>query len=99
MCNDDFGIKNRGKVALIRRALYCGKMGGHDYSVHMRACMKEVGFTSFQGDPDVWMRPAKKDGGTDIWEYFLLYTDDCLVISPRGRGRRFSVMKYILSSH
>ena len=88
MCNDDFGIKNRGKVALIRRALYGGKMAGHDYWVHMRACMKEVGFTSCQGDPDVWMQPAKKDDGTVVWEYFLLYTDDCLVISPRGRGEK-----------
>ena len=86
VCNDDFGIENRGKVALIRRALYGGKMAGHDYWVHMRACMKEIGFTSCQGDPDVWMRSSKKDDGTDVWEYFLLYTDDCLVISPKGRG-------------
>ena len=76
-------------------------MAGHDYLVHMRACMKEVGFTSCQSGPDIWMQPSKKDNGkdngTDIWEYFLLYTDDCLVVSPRGRGRRFCVMKYTLS--
>ena len=73
VCNDDFGIENRGKVALIRRALYGGKMAGHDDWVHMRACMKEIGFTSCQGDPNVWMRSSKKDDGTDVWEYFLLY--------------------------
>ena len=42
VCNDDFGIENRGKVALIRRALYGGKMTGHNYWVHM--CMYEGGW-------------------------------------------------------
>ena len=56
--------------------------------VHMHACMKEVSFTSCQEYPDVWMRPSKKDDGTDVLEYFLLYTDDCLVISLKGRGER-----------
>ena len=56
ICNDDFGIENRGKIALIRRALYGGKLVGHDYWIHMRACMKEIGFTSCQGDPDIWLR-------------------------------------------
>ena len=65
----------------------------------MRACMNEVGSTSCQGDPDVWMRPSKKYDGTDVWEYFLLYTDNCLVISPKGRGREYSVMKYTQNSH
>ena len=50
--------------------------------------MKEIGFTSCQGDPDVWMRECTKDDGSDCWEYFLLYTDDCLVISPKGRGEK-----------
>ena len=48
VCNDDFEIENRGNVALIRRALYGGKMAGHDYWVHMRACMKEIGFKGWQ---------------------------------------------------
>ena len=72
VCNDDFGIENREKVALIRRALYRAKMAGNDYWVHMRTCMKKIGFTSCQGDPDVWMRPLKKDDGTDVWQYFLV---------------------------
>ena len=72
VCNNDFGIKNRGEVALIRRALYGGKTAEYNYWVHMRSCMKEADFTSCQGDPDVWMRPSKKNDGTDVWEYFLL---------------------------
>ena len=30
--------------------------------------MKQIGFTSFQGDPDVKMRSLKKDDDTDVWE-------------------------------
>ena len=30
VCNDDFVIRNRGKVALIRGALYGGKMARYD---------------------------------------------------------------------
>ena len=53
VCNDDFGIENRGTSALIRRVLYGEKMTGHDYWVHIRSYMKEIGFTSCQGDPDI----------------------------------------------
>ena len=73
---------------MIRRALCGGKKAEHNYWIHMRASMKEVGFKSCQGDPDVGMRPSKKDDGTDVLEYFLLYTDDCLVISLKGREER-----------
>ena len=66
MFNDDFGIGNRGNVALIRRALYGGKMAGHNYWVQMRACIKDGGFKSYQGDHDVWIRPSKKDDCTDV---------------------------------
>ena len=69
-------------------------MAGYEYWVHMRACMKEISFTGCQWYPDVWMRPLKKNADTNVWEYFLLYTDNCLVISPKGRGGRFSIMKF-----
>ena len=59
--NDGFGIENRGKVTLICWALYCGKLARRDHWLHMRSCMKEIGFTSCQGDPDVWMKPCKKN--------------------------------------
>jgi len=42
---------------------------------------------SSRADPDVWMRQSvRKDGTTKYWEYVLLYTDDCLVISDRGES-------------
>ena len=72
-------------------------MAGHNFLVHIHSYMKEAGFVSCQGDPDVLAQPSKKDDGMDVWEYFLLYTDDYLVMIPKSRGRRFSIMKCIQS--
>ena len=47
--------------------------------------MKFLGFEYSQADPDVWMRESvQKHGSTKSYEYVLLYTYDCLVISDRG---------------
>ena len=43
--------------------------------------MEHLQFKSSRADPDVWIRPASRNDGTEYYEYFLLYTDDCLVIS------------------
>ncbi len=46
--------------------------------------MKHLGFKSCRADPDVWMRDAVKSDGHAYYEYCLLYTDDCLVVSHKG---------------
>ena len=48
--------------------------------------MDFLGFTSCPADPDVWMRAAIKSDGTPVWDYVLLYTDDCLVISENAES-------------
>ena len=48
--------------------------------------MEFLGFKSKGGDPDVWMRPATQKYGTEVYEYVLLYTDDCLVVSENSEG-------------
>ena len=65
---------------MIRRALYGGKSVGRDYWLHLRSCMKFLGFNPFKVDPDIWMRNNKRDDNTDYWEYVLLYVDDCLCL-------------------
>ena len=45
--------------------------------------MKHLNFKSCLADPDVWIRPAMSEGGLEYYEYVLLWTDDCLVISHR----------------
>ena len=46
--------------------------------------MEFLVFKSKGGDPDVWMRPATQKHGTEVYEYFLFYTDDCLVVSENA---------------
>ncbi|CAJ1966194.1 unnamed protein product [Cylindrotheca closterium] len=81
ICGPEFRLENVGKVALIHRALYGGKTAGRDFRNHLRACMHHLHFLSCPADPNVWMRPAMKDDGSEYWEYVLLYTDDALCVS------------------
>jgi hypothetical protein len=76
-------VENRGKVALIQRALYGGKSAGRN---HLRSCMHHIGFKSCPADPDAWMRSAIKSDGTDVYEYVLLYTDDALSIGVEAES-------------
>ena len=64
--------------------------------------MKFLGFEYSQADPDVWMREfVQKYGSTKYYEYVLLYTNDCLVISDQGEtmlskeiGKYFNLKEY-----
>ena len=58
--------------------------------------MNFIGFEYSQADLDVWMRESvQKCGSTKYYEYILLYTDDCLVISDRGENvLRMEIGKY-----
>jgi hypothetical protein len=84
ICGIEFGLEHIGKRALIVRALYGGKTSGSDFWKHLRSCMHHLKFTSCPADPDIWMREAQKDDGTQYWEYILLYCDDALVVSMNG---------------
>ena len=48
----EFGIENVGQIALIRQALYGGKVAGRDFWHHLQECMGRLGFTSSPADPD-----------------------------------------------
>ena len=82
-CGAEFGKENIGRKALIKRTLYGGKTAGRDFHNHLRECMQHIHFKSCLADPDVWMRPAVDLNGKEYYEYVLLWTDDCLVISHR----------------
>ena len=86
ICGPEFGLENKGKRALIVRALYGGKAAGRDFWHHLRSCMEHIGFKSKGGDPDVWMRPVTRSDGSQLYEYVLLYTDDCLVVSDNAES-------------
>ena len=48
--------------------------------------MEHLKFESSKADPDVWFRASKQKDGTPYYEYILLCTDDCLVISDNAES-------------
>ena len=46
-----------GMRSYIQGLVYGGKLAGADYWKHMRACMTNLDFSSYQGDQDVLRRP------------------------------------------
>lgn len=46
-------------------------------------------------NPDLWIRPEKRDDRSEYWEYILLYTDDALCVSKHPeRTLRREFIKY-----
>ena len=64
ICGPEFGLKNVGKVALIKRALYGGVSGRYFWN-HLSSCMDMLGFESCLVDPDIWIRAVTKPDGQD----------------------------------
>ena len=70
-----------GRQAKIVRSLYSLKSFGADFRNHLSDCMEHLVFFSCLGYDDVWRIPALKINCDEYWEYILLYSDDCPVIS------------------
>ena len=89
----EFGAEKVDRPAvLIVRALYGPNSSGAQWCDHMASTLREGGFVSCKGDPDVWMRPKVKPNGDKYWEYVLYYVDDNLCISH-------DVMDYLASKY
>jgi hypothetical protein len=85
ICGPEFGIENEGRVALIWRALYGGKVAGCDFWHHLQDSIGQLGFSSSCADPDVWLRLSEQSTGEEYYyKYVLLYVDNVLVISKNA---------------
>ena len=80
----EFGDE-KGQIFIVRRALYGLKSASAAFRSFMAKRFDELGFTSSHADPDVWLRPAKKQDGTEYYEYLISYVDDILCISEEAR--------------
>ena len=85
-CEAEFFLGDVGKVTLIRRALYGGKVIGRDFWYHLQSCMNDLAFKPSKAGSDVWFRLSKQANGDEYYEHVLLYVDDCLVISDRANS-------------
>jgi len=87
ICGQEFGEEHVGKRALIIRALYGLKSSGAAWRSHLADVIRdELNFTPCKADNDVWMRKATKPTGEKYYEYLLIHTDDCLVVSMNPKA-------------
>ena len=63
----EFG-ENKGKTAVIVRALYGLASSGASFRNHLADCICHLGYKSCQADPDLWYKPEVR--GEDNYKYF-----------------------------
>jgi Reverse transcriptase (RNA-dependent DNA polymerase) len=76
----EFGTK-KGKVLIIRKALYGLKSSGAAWRALFSSTLHELGYTPSKGNPDVYLHPAVKANGTQYCEMLLVCVDDILHIT------------------
>ena len=77
----EFG-PDKGKRALIVRALYGLSSAGASFGRHLADCMRALGYSSCKADADLWYKPmTRPDVNVPYYGYVLLYDDDCMAIS------------------
>ena len=60
ICGPEFGTENVGKVAIVVRAQYGGKMAGANFRDHLCDCMEHLSYISRLVDPDSWTKLGVK---------------------------------------
>ena len=75
----EFG-EEEGTFVLVKMALYGLKSSGAAIRSNLSGVLRNIGYISTKGDPDVWIRPAVKPDGTEYHEMVLWYVDNVLAI-------------------
>jgi hypothetical protein len=76
----EFGI-NAGKSAIIVRALYGLKSAGAAFCVHLASFMRQMGYTSYKADPDLWYKAETRPADNfRYFAYILCYVDNILCV-------------------
>jgi len=83
---DELGTQYAGRKAIISKALYGLKSSGRAFREYMAQILRDLGFTSSRGDPDMWLRPAKKATGEKVYEYAICYVDDIAFAGNDAKG-------------
>lgn len=82
ICGEElFGPSNKGKKAIVARALYGLRSAGNAWRHHFSSyILDELGFVSTKADPDVYRKPFSKSTGEKYYAYIIVYVDDILVV-------------------
>ena len=65
---------------LVKMVLYGLKSSGTEFRSKIAGVLRDIGYFSTKGDPNVWIRPAVKTDGTEYHEMVLCYVDNVLAI-------------------
>jgi hypothetical protein len=90
----EFGPNRKVKKAIVVWAFYGLKLASSSFRNHLASCLKQLGFTSSRGDPDVWFWPAQKSNGEEYYEYLFVYRDDILAIGVDPNDILMKLNKY-----
>jgi hypothetical protein len=91
VAGDEFG-DDKGKRALLLRALYGFKSSGASWPAHIAHNLTDMNFTPSHGELDVWMRMAfNQTKKASYWEYLLVYVDDLLDIGLYPRPNLYKL--------
>ena len=66
---------------LVKMALYGLKLSGTAFQSHLAEVLRDIGYLSIKGDPEVWIRQAVKPDVTEYHKMVLCYVDNVLAIS------------------
>ena len=56
--------------------------------------MRSMGYTTYRGDNDVWMKPEISPDGDEYYSYILWYVDDVLVVHHDAMTTLMNIDKY-----
>jgi hypothetical protein len=70
-----------GRSAIIVHASYGLKSAGAAFQAHLASFMRQMGYTSFKANPDLWLKAVtRSEDNVHYYAYILCYVDDILCI-------------------
>ena len=73
--------EEEGTLMLVKMALYGIKSSGAVFQSKLAGVLRDIGYLSTKGYPDLWIRPAVQSDGTEYHKMVLYYIDNVLAIS------------------
>ena len=95
VCGPEFGV-DKGKKALIVRAMHGHRSAGAAFRNHLAECMRTLGYRSCLADQDVWYKghDTRPEDGFRYYSYILLYVNDVLCINHDAQTELLRIDKF-----
>jgi hypothetical protein len=77
-CGPEFGEELKGRIIVIKKALYGLRTSSERWWSHFADTLRGIGFWGTRYDKDVWIRQNPEDGH---YEYVCTHSDDFMIVS------------------